>query len=218
MRILRNILIGLVLVIVGVVMLMLLPSPQPESAKPWEVAVMPDGNVEILSIHLGKTDFETAQKQLNTYGKIALFNEPDGTNSVEAFFDNTNLGGLTAKLVLNIGVSQQQLAQMLERAGAGRLQPSGAHQHELANVDRQTLLTMPVMAMTYIPTVRLSEEMLLSRFGDPDTKTPTVSNEEGQSGEVWHYDALNLIVVIEPAQKPILIFRAKSTRNAAVTE
>ena len=56
MRIIRNLIIGLVLLIGGVMLLMLIPSPQAPADKPWEVTVMPDGNSRVLGIHLGQTD------------------------------------------------------------------------------------------------------------------------------------------------------------------
>lgn len=210
MRILRNILLAVVFTIVGIILLMLIPSPQPDAVKPWDVTVMPDNNVKILGIHLGQTDYKTAQQQLREFGRTALFTDPDNRQGVEAFFDNINLGGLSAKLVLNIDVPEQELNKMLERAGPGKLQPSGARQYELMETDREQLLQMPVVAMVYAPSARLTEEMVVSRFGEPANKLTTDANANGVTGETWHYPDIAMTVVFEPSQKPVLMFQTKA--------
>mgnify|MGYP000563183216 CR=1 FL=1 len=209
MRILKNLIIGLILLVGGVMLLMLIPSPQAPADKPWEVTVMPDGNSKVLGIHLGHTDYKTAQQQLGVFGETGLFVDPDGRRSIEAYFDSVNLAGLSAKLVLNLGVSEQQIDDMLNRASAGELQPSGAHQHELAEIDRESLLTIPVTGLTYIPSVRLKPEMLRSRFGEPASIEQSEADENGQHTESWLYPDLGLSIVFQPEQKPILIYRAK---------
>src|SRR5690554_4932225 len=99
MRILKNLLIGLILVVAGLFVMLMLPSPQPPASKPWEITSMPDGNIKVLGIHLGQTRYRDAQQQLGEFGKTALFTDPDGHVSLEAYFDSINLGGLSAKLV-----------------------------------------------------------------------------------------------------------------------
>jgi hypothetical protein len=209
MRIVKNLIIGLILLIGGVMLLMLIPSPQAPADKPWEVTVMPDGNSKVLGIHLGHTDYKTAQTQLGVFGETGLFVDPDGSRSVEAYFDSVNLAGLSAKLVLNLALSEAELDAMLSRASSGELQPSGAHQHELAETDREALLAKVVTGLTYIPSVRLKPEMLHSRFGEPATIVETEADANGLTSKTWLYPDLGLSVVFLPEQKPILVYRAK---------
>jgi hypothetical protein len=209
MRIVKNLIIGLILLIGGVMLLMLIPSPQAPADKPWEVTVMPDGNSKVLGIHLGQTDYKTAQQQFGVFGETGLFVDPDGRRSIEAYFDSVNLAGLSAKLVLNIGVTEQQIDSMLSRASAGERQPSGAYQHALAEIDREALLSRPVTGLTYIPSLRLEPEMLHSRFGEPSSVVESEADENGQISTTWLYPDIGLSVVFLPEQKPILVYRAK---------
>ncbi|MTI64638.1 lytic murein transglycosylase [Methylophaga sp.] len=209
MRILRNVLLGLLLIVVGIAALMLIPSPQAPAEKPWEVTVMPDGNSRVLGIHLGDTDYKTAQQQLGVFGKTALFVDPDGSLSVEAYFDSINLAGLSAKLIMNLGVSNDKLQAMQSRAGAGELKPSGAHQYELTDQDRQYLLSVPVIGLTYIPSVRLDREMIQSRFGKPARNERSERDENGRVTETWFYPDIGLSVLFQSEQKTLLIYRAK---------
>jgi hypothetical protein len=209
MRILRNVFLGLLLIVIGIAALMLIPSPQAPAEKPWEVTVMPDGNSRVLGIHLGHTDYKTAQQQLGVFGKTALFVDPDGSKSVEAYFDSINLAGLSAKLIMSLGVAKTRLQSMQEQAGAGELQPSGAHQYELTEQDREYLLRVPVIGLTYIPSVRLDRQMIQSRFGDPARSEQSEMDEKGQITETWFYPAIGLSVLFQSKQKTLLVYRAK---------
>jgi len=210
MRTLRNFIIGLILVIGAIAAMLFIPSPQPPAAKPWEVTIMPDGNVQVLGIHLANTTYKTAQETLGTFGETAIFRDPNNSLSVEAFFNSINLSGLSAKLVLNLDVKAKQLEAMLKRATSGKLQPSGAYQHEIAEVDRIALLKTPVNAITYIPTVRLDETMITSRFGEPDTKQQS-TDPDGVTINSWHYTSSMLTVNFSEKEKTVLIYRTKST-------
>ncbi len=209
MRLLRNFIIGLFLVICAIAAMLLIPSPQPPAAKPWEVIIMPDGNSKVLGIHLANTTYKAAQEKLGIFGKTAIFTEPDKDASVEAYFDSVNLGGLSAKLVLNLAVPKEQMSAMLARASGGKLQPSGAYQHELAEADRIALLDVAVNAITYIPSVRLDETMLETRFGEPDKSELTIE-ADGSKVNSWYYSEPNLTVLFSDQQKTLLIYSAKS--------
>ncbi len=208
MRILRNVLLGFLLIIIGIACLMLIPSPQAPAEKPWEVTVMADGNSRILGIHLGNTDYKTAQQRLGVFGKTALFVDPDGSRSVEAYFDSINLAGLSAKLVMNLEVDKDRLAAMQTRALDGKLMPSGAYQYELSESDREFLLQVPVIGLTYIPSLRLDRDMVESRFGEPARSEQSERDENGRVSETWFYPDIGLSVLFQSEQKTLLVYRA----------
>ncbi|GAB4294367.1 MAG: hypothetical protein Kow0083_07430 [Methylophaga sp.] len=209
MSILKKMLFGLLLIVLGLIVLLLIPSPQTPAEKPWEVTIMPDGNSQVLGIHLGNTSYKTAQQQLGVFGKTALFVDPDGRRSVEAYFDSVNLAGLSAKLIMTLEVPDDMLQTMQARAGAGELKPSGAHQYELAEPDREYLLGVPVNILTYIPSVRLKRDMIESRFGKPARIERSEVDEKGLVTESWFYPAIGLSVIYHPEQKPLLIYRSR---------
>ncbi len=208
MRILRNVLLGFLLIIIGIVALMLIPSPQAPAEKPWEVTVMPDGNSRVLGIHLGQTNYKTAQQQLGVFGKTALFVDPDGSRSVEAYFDSINLGGLSAKLVMNLAVDEDRLQAMQSRTEDGEYKPSGAYQYQLSEQDRTFLLAAPVIGLTYIPSVRLDREMVESRFGEPARSEQSERDDNGRVTETWFYPEIGLSVLFQSEQKTLLVYRA----------
>lgn len=207
MRMLRNFIIGLFVAVVGVGALMFIPSTQAPAPMPWEITIMPDGNSKVFDIHLGKTTFRQAQQIFSQYAKTAIFTEDGKEPSVEAFFDSINLAGLSAKLVLNLAASEEQITTMLSQALEAKLQPSGARRYQLQSRDHATLLDAPIIAITYIPSVRLDETMIRNRFGEPNSISTT---SESIDTKIWDYSATGLTIRLNPAEKTIIQYRVVS--------
>jgi len=202
----RNFLIGLVLFFAGLAAIMLIPSPQEPAPMPWEITVMPDGNIEVFDIHIGTTTYRQAQQQLKQYGETAIFSQEGKIPDVEAYFNSINLGGLSAKLVLNLAAEQDQITEMMSTALEARLQPSGAHQYELSNEANNQLIDAIVLGITYIPSVKLNHDMLRHRFGEPN-KVETI---EASETELWLYDDKQLSIRVNPHEKTILQYNLKT--------
>jgi len=204
MRILRNFLIGLILTVLGIAALMLIPSKQEEAPMPWQVTQMPDGNNQVFGIHLGTSTYRQAQEGFHQYGQTAIFTQEGVDPTIEAFFSSINLGGLSAKLVLNLDVPTAQLHNMMSRALEARLQPSGAHRYELNSDDNASLIDTPIVAVTYIPSVRLNADMLRYRFEEPDSIQQDSSNP---ATEIWHYQELGLTIRVNPNEKTVMEYQ-----------
>ena len=203
---LKNILITIGLSIFVTGAMLLIPFKPNDGPKPWQVKVMPDGNIDVFGIHLGKTTYLQAQKLVQEFGKTGLFTQTGHPDTVEAYFQSIHLGGLTAKVVLNIGVSEAQIQRMLQRTIESKLQPSGARLHELALSDRESILHMPIVGITYIPEIHLDKTMLESRFGKPDSIKPDPSDSQT---EIWSYSRINLDIYFNDKQKPVLQYHLK---------
>lgn len=202
----KSVLIGLLLTIAGIAALMLLPSKQPQAPMPWEVTIMPDGNSKVFGIHLGSTTYRQAQEQFRQYGETAIFTHDDESASVEAFFQSINLGGLSAKVVLNLVVTEGQINEMLSHAMEARIQPSGARRYKLSNESNAALTESPINAISYIPSIRLNEEKIRYRFGEPEA---IEADFENPNTAIWHYPNLGLLIRINPNEKTILEYQVR---------
>lgn len=203
----RNFLIGMVLFVSGMGALLLIPSKQEPAPMPWETTIMTDGNVKVFGIHLGKTSYKQAQEIFNIYGKTAVFSQADHESTVEAYFNSINLGGLSAKVVLNLIVPEQQIQVMLEHATEAKLQPSGARRYEIHSDDTAHLLASPISAITYIPSVRLDEKMVLNRFGQAEKIQPDPNQA---SDHVWHYPRIGLSITFSTDEKTVLQYSVQN--------
>lgn len=201
----RNFFIGLILFIAGISALMFIPSKQAPAPMPWDVTLMADSNTKVFGIHLGTTTYRQAQEFFHEYGKTAIFTEQGKDTSVEAFFNSIHLGGLSAKVVLNLTVPEAAINQMLSRAAEARLQPSGAHRYQLNNIDNAALIDATISAITYIPSVRLKADMIRHRFGEPDY----IEQDTNVSAtEIWHYSAIALTIRVNDNEKTILQYHS----------
>lgn len=201
----KKALIGLLLTLAGIAALALIPSTQPKAPMPWEVTVMSDGNSEVFGVHLGKTSYKEAQEHLKEYGEAAIFTQEGKDPSVEAFFQSINLGGLSAKLILTLVVDQSSIDTMISHALQARIQPSGARKYELDNQAHIGLMSAVVKTLTYIPSVKLNDEMVTYRFGEPQEIT---KDKDDANTAIWHYPTLGLTIRLNPEQKTMLEYQA----------
>lgn len=208
MRILLKLFFGTALVIIAIAALMLVPSPQPTAPKPWEVTILPDNQIEVMGVHLGTTSYAEIQQMWREAGEVALFIAENERITAEVFFESINLGGLSARVVVNLKLDDDELKAIASRAASAKLQPSGARRYDPAFDDKQRLLAAPVTALTYIPSVRLDDEMLRNRFGEPD-EIRTESEES--AAQIWYYPAFGLTVRLHPEERPVLTYTARTS-------
>ncbi len=204
MRILRNFLIGLFLTIVGIGALLFIPSKQASAPMPWEITTMPDGKSKVFDIHIGTTTYNHTKELFHEFGKIAVFAEEGKASTVEAFFDSVHLGGITGKLVLNLDVPEQQISEMMSRANEARLQDSGAHRYELRNSDNASIVNAPIIAITYVPSVKLNAEIARFRFGEPASINQDALEPDTA---IWHYPLTGLTIRMNKHEKTVLQYQ-----------
>lgn len=202
----KTIIISLFLIVFSIIVLLLIPSKQPPAPMPWEITLMPDGNSKVFGIHLGTTTFRQAQEILHAYGKTAIFIQKGEMPTIEAFFESIHLGGLSAKVVLNIPATEQQINNMLQRATEARLQPSGAHRYDLSQEDHASILNRPIITITYIPSIKLDKEKIEHRFGQPEYIETDPNESETQ---IWQYTSIGLIIRLNPNKKSILQYQSQ---------
>jgi hypothetical protein len=204
MRLIRNFLIGLLLTIAGIGALLFIPSKQAPAPMPWEITIMPDGKSQVFGIHIATTVYSETKQLFHEFGKIAAFAQQGKASTVEAFFNSIHLGGLTGKLVLNLDVPEQQITEMISRANEARLQDSGAHRYQLSNSDNASVVNAPIIAISFIPSVKLNADIARYRFGEPASIKQDATNT---STSIWHYPLSGLTIRINEHEKTILQYQ-----------
>lgn len=210
----RKFFIGLLLIFTGIAALMLIPSPQAPAPMPWDIKLFQDGSSEVFDIRFNHSTLADAQRIFKESGEIAIFHDDKAAPVLEVFFTSVHLGGLSAKIVLTLATPENKLIQMLGRASSSELQPSRARRYQLATDDQQKAMTETVFSLTYIPSIRLNEEAIRYRFGDPVRIEPLeLSGENGvsQAGSIWHYPSIGLNIRLVPKEKTVLQYQAPAT-------
>ena len=166
-------------------------STPPQQVYPWQISVLPNGNSQVFGITFDKTTLEEAKVTLGTRYEAGLFENPDGSLSLEVFFNEVTLGGISGKFILTLKADPAQLQDFRQRAIKAKTMESGARRYQLARPDQLTLGAMTISAIGYIPYVNLDEEMIIQRFGTPARKLQVV---EGKQHYLYPDKGLDLLL------------------------
>ncbi|MDO8465106.1 MAG: hypothetical protein Q7S46_07630 [Gallionella sp.] len=166
---------------------------------PWHIEHPSPDTLRIFGLTLGKSNANEAELRFREEAKASLFKSQDGRLAAEMFFEQVTLAGMKSKIVLSIAVSDAELQGMYERG----LRVSGTGSGKkttLAVEDVARLRTLPISGLTYMPQVRLEEEVVGKRFGQPAQRI-----REKKSGAIhWLYPQHGLDIALGNGEKPVL--------------
>lgn len=166
---------------------------------PWHITHPSPETTHVLGVTLGSSSLGEAEQFYQEASEVSLFKPADGKMVMEAFFDEVKLNGLKAKIVMTIAVPSQDLQGMFDRGLRMNATASGKR-ITLSTDDLATVRKAPISSLSYLPSVRLTEEVLGKRFG-----TPAERIRETKSGTVhWLYPQLGLDVTLGGDEKPLL--------------
>lgn len=172
----------------------------PGTDLPWQVETDAHGVPAVFGIRLGETRLQDVLPRLGRSVELGLFRQADGRSVLEAYYREIELGGLTTKLILRLGAGQAALDAMIARAGKGDPTPSGSMQYIPASTDDHAIIALPIIGLTYSPLVRLDEDVIRSRFGEPAEKLAE------KDGVHWLYPARSLDLFRQDNGKSILTY------------
>ena len=203
--------IGSILLLLGA---FLFPGSKPNlSDLPWHLNHTSEGNLNVLGITLGKSTVVDAEARFRESSEVAIFVPNSGPISAEAFFEQINLAGLRSKVVLTLAVSNAESAAIAARGSRSSAIPSGKRITPSPD-DMARLRTTTISSLTLIPGVRVSEELLVKRFGVPDLRI-----KEKDSEIVHHlYKKHALDIASSPSRSEKQVFQYVSPRDFAQLE
>lgn len=173
--------------------------PNKKDDLPWHIEHPAPDSVRVFGLTLGQSSANEAEQRFKEEAKPSLFKAPDGKLVAEVFFEQINLAGLRAKIVLTIAVPDTELQAMYER-GLRMSSTGNGKKITPAPDDVARLRTLPVSSLTYMPGVRVDEELFLKRFGQPAQRV-----REKKSGAVhWLYPQNGLDITLGGEEKPLL--------------
>jgi len=172
---------------------------------PWKIAHPTPDTSRVFGITLGLTTLDGAAEIFKHQAEveISLFKPTDGNLSVEAFTEEVNFNGLKAKIVMNIAVPAEELTGMFNRGLRINSTPSGKRITLTAD-DLARVRTLPVISLTYLPTIRLEDDIIAKRFGEPAQRV-----RENKTDVIhWLYPQHGLDIVLGGKEKPLLQYVA----------
>ena len=173
--------------------------PDDKSGLPWHIEHPTADTIRIFGLTLGLSTTNEAEQHFQEEAKPSLFKSPSGQLVAEMFFEQVTMAGLKSKIVATIAVPDAELQAMYERG----LRMSGVGSGKkitLAPEDASRVRALPIASLTYMPSVRLNEEVFSKRFGQPAQRI-----KEKKSGAVhWLYPQNGLDITMGGEEKPVL--------------
>lgn len=166
---------------------------------PWKIEHPTPGTTRVFGVTLGRTTVAEAESLFKETAEISMFKSDDSKLVVEAFFEEVNLNGLKAKVVLTLEVPSHVLPQIFER-GIRMNSTTSGKRITLSPDDLGRARKSVIGSLTYLPVVQLDEAVLIKRFGNPAQRI-----RETKSGAIhWLYPQHGLDITIAAGEKPVL--------------
>ena len=138
-----------------------------EDIYPWQIAVQADGKLRVFGITLKQSRLLDATKVLGSNYDLGLFETENQPLSLEAYFNEVTLGGISGKFILTLEASQAELVALRDQAVKRKMLESGARRYTVTYADKVRLAEKTITSLGYIPYINLDEEIIKSRFGEP---------------------------------------------------
>ncbi|MCW8890364.1 MAG: hypothetical protein OQL20_06885 [Sedimenticola sp.] len=167
---------------------------------PWDVKVDEQGKVTVFELTLGKSTLEQARQSFQAQGKANLFLTPDNRYVVEVYFQRLYLSGIRADIVLNMELEEAKAMAMFERGERISRMGNGTRKIELSSDDMAVLAHERILYITYLPAADLEEPLILSRFGEPESRV----QEEESAITHWLYTAKGMDIGVNPDGKEVI--------------
>ena len=170
---------------------------------PWHIEHPTPDSVRVFGLTLGESATNDAELRFKEAAIPSLFKTPEGKLVAEIFFEQVNLAGLSAKIVLTIDVPAAEIEGMYQRGL--RMASTGSEKMiTMTPEDIAKLRTLPISSLTYAPGLRVDDEIFQKRFGAPEQRI-----REKKSGLIhWLYPKNGLDIALNSAGKPLLQFVA----------
>ena len=170
---------------------------------PWQISVTADGKSRVFGITFNQSKLQQAASMLGSDYKIALFGDKDESLSLEAYFSDVHLGGLSGKIFLRLQASEDELRGMRARVLKAKPLGRGVVRYTLAEDDLFQAEKRIVVGMSYVPAVNLDEQTVLARFGEPAERIRL-----GPSKQHFLYPELGLDLLLDSDGKELLQYVA----------
>ncbi len=168
---------------------------------PWNIERLPDGATRIFRLVPGRSTLADALARFGKRVEAALFQQPGGELSLEAYYGSVSVGGLAGRMVLLLRVPRDELLGLREHSPKGRRLETGNARFEINPADGDRLLTAVIRGITYIPSVNLDEDLLVKRFGAP-------AERQASADGIVHllYPDRGLEITVDPHGKEMLLY------------
>lgn len=177
--------------------------PNARTGLPWQVTRLPEGRAQVFGLEPGRDTLAQVQARLGDSLQVALVARLGETGALEALADPFVAGFVSGRLVLAFDAPPAQLQAW--RAGAVDSEPmdGGVRRFRLKAEHRAQAAQARLVGLSFLPTVRLSEDDVRQRFG-----APAETLDQPAGGQALLYPELGLAISVAPGQRGVLQYVA----------
>lgn len=170
-------------------------------AMPWQSYVNDQGRTVVFDLTMGESTLADAMRLFGSEVEASLFEDKDKQQNLEVFFASTKVGGISAKVILNLNFNNYQFDYLSNNIKEIEVMPTGNKKTSFNKAGESSMFALTIKSLTFIPKADLSTDTLTSLFKKP------ARVELVESGvEYWHYPSKGLRIIVDAERKEILEF------------
>ena len=170
-------------------------------AMPWQSYVNDQGETVVFDLTMGKSTLSDAMRLFGSEVEASLFEDKDKQQNLEVFFASTKVGGISAKVILNLNFNNYQFDYLSNNIKEIEVMPTGNKKTSFNKAGESSMFALTIKALTFIPKADLSADTLTSLF-----KKPVRIDLVDSRIEYWHYPDKGLRIIVDKENKEILEF------------
>ena len=170
-------------------------------AMPWQSYVNDQGKTVVFDLTMDESTLAESMRLFGTEVEASLFEDKDQKKTLEIFFSNTKVGGISAKVIINLALNDQQFNYLSDNIKETEVVPSGNKKTIFNQAGESSMFGLTISALTFIPSADLSADALLGLF-----KKPARVELVEPGVEYWYYPSKGLRIIVDAKRKEILEF------------
>ncbi len=180
----------------------------PTDGLPWQVARLPEGRSRVFGLELGRHTLSDVQARLGDAMQVALVARLGDDAALEALVEPYVAGFVSGRLVLAFDAPAARRQAWRDRATGSEPMEGGVRRFRLRAADLAEAGRSRLLGISFVPTVRLTEEDVRQRFGAP---AETLAQP---GGPVLLYPELGLSISVATGQRGVLQYVAPADFSA----
>ena len=170
---------------------------------PWQVQPLADGSSRALGLHLGRASLADARALLGDALQVAVVARLDEVGALEALAEPYSAGFVTGRLVLAFAAPDDALRRWRAHASGSTPMDGGVRRFPLRSADLAEAGAAPLVGLSLVPGVRLTEADVRQRFGAPSS-----SQALDGGGLLMRYPAMGVAISVAPGQRGLIQYVA----------
>lgn len=167
--------------------------------RPWQIQILVDRSTKVFGLVPGGSTLAEAIAIFGERLEVALFQSADGTLTAEAYYREVSAGGLTGRLILVLSLERPVLERLRAHSPRQERMRTGNLRYQVSLKDAQVLEEARIRGITFVPTAKLDQDIVRTRFG-----TPEETLSMGEDSVHWLYASRGLSITVSRRGKEVL--------------